>query len=177
MNFTIKEIYIALLPGFVLLLHILIVWNLSNPIEFAKLSGISIGILSLVLLVLGYANNAFASMIDHFYKWHEPKPESVSLPDGAKSWHEIKDALDKNEKVEGYFTRFAQARNMCAATLLSSLISVVIVCHGGCCPYIFLLSFDFALFLILLLNSLPHQRKRYYQVIEAEYEKLKKEQN
>lgn len=176
MNFTVKEIYTALLPGFVILLHIFVaceLWNYIGKGLFHDKFWIPFLIL---ILTLGCINNIISSAIDHLCPWRNPK--DVELPPNIKKWHQVKDAIDKNEKIEDYFTRFAQARNMCGAMLLSLLIYVFItVYYRGCCPNGILVSFDLVLFLILLLHTLPHQRKRYYEVIKAEYEKLQDKRN
>lgn len=173
MNFTIKEIYIALLPGFVLLVHAFIIYSLYHSVDMNFFTKEITALLLLTLLVIGYANNMFASLIDHKYKKREP--DTKKLPEG-KNWHDIKDSIEYNEKIEGYFTRFAQARNMCSAMFLSSIMALIIVCNNCQCLYILLLAFDLIVFHILIKDTLPHQRKRYYQVIYAEYAKLQKNQ-
>lgn len=128
-------------------------------------------LLSFLILTLGYINNILSSAIEHKLPCHEPK--ASKLPRNARTWHEVKDALDKNDKIEGYFTRYAQARNMCGAIILSLIIFIFTDLISRSMIHIILIA-DLWICHTLIIHTLPHQRKRYYQVIKAEYEKQMK---
>lgn len=172
MNYSIKDIYITILPGFLILLHIAVghygedLLTMTFPEHFSNFI-----FPSLLCILLGFINNAIGSWIEHKVKKYPQLPEDVkSLVED--DWHKLKDSLDYSPKIEEYFVHYAQARNMTVAFCISTIISAIYLLPSYRCCLILAIIIE-AFISLFLFSVFKRHKNRYYEVLVAEYKKQK----
>lgn len=164
MNFTVKEIYLTLLPGFLILANLFV----SMPLfPLSKIETKEATILLFACFILGYVNNTVASVMERDIlrvKYHEK---------GKEELRKLLNALPFDMVIEEYYIHYAQARNMCMAFVLSLFILLIhiedckICCFLACkllVAYIFITG--------LLYKAYTRHRRRYHALIEQKYNSL-----
>lgn len=154
MNYQWKDVYITILPGFLMIIYSLLSIYfancncilqciegissnslVSNIIDNDALSVVAVSFIS---LAIGYFLNGASSLIEHrMYdrgKWIFPsikgqksdketnKKANVDL---RKRMHRAMTILPPNPKIEEYYVRYAQARNMLFMHVICFFISLI----------------------------------------------------
>lgn len=165
MNFTVKEIYLTLLPGFLILANLFV----SMPLfSLSKIGTKEATILLLACLILGYVNNTVASVIER---------DILKVKYRKKNKYKLRkklNALSFDKVVEEYFVHYAQARNMCMAFSISAVLVLyrILTYHeeGALTICVF---FSYLVIFVLLCFAYERHRKRYHALIEQKYNSLK----
>lgn len=199
MEYKYKDIVTSIIPG---LIYFFIIGlfcyreRISELFHSQNVDGeVKALLVPLLCICVGYIITIFGSVVEkfirnaHFCAFRFGK---ILLPrpilDGetrdtniSEEWHSIKDSLSENSKVEGYFIRYSQSRNVFYSVVLAI---VTLVCYKGKIIYpnfcVFDCYFGKFLFWVAVLFTLFHaykkNYKRYYQVILAEYLRQKMSQ-
>ena len=189
MDYRFKDIYINILPGFNVLLFVLVLlclcgWN-NDLLRLCKSMQGEVAVLTLpfVCLLIGYFVNGTASIFERRYykKYHRRRKayevmimenvdkDSISNhQEFCSMLHMIKDAIPPDAKYEEYYVHYAQARNMlCSEVLLAVIIGFWItlcwhrICSNGVEKIIFVLLLFHVLYTCLLFKVYHRHYDRY----------------
>lgn len=171
MNYSIKDIYITILPGFLILLHIAVGHYGEDLLTMHFPEHISNLIFpSLLCILLGFINNAIGSWIEQKVNKYPQLPKDVKSH--VEDWHQLKDSIELTPKIEEYYVHYVQARNMAVAFCISTIISAIYMLPSD--RYCLILAIIIEAFISLFLFSVfKRHKKRYYEVLVAEYKKQK----
>lgn len=192
MDYRYKDIYITIMPGLVVMtevfaLYLLSEYNGNRCIQGISLGDLSIGhvtIISLFFVLVGYIVNIMSSILA---KNHIEKNGIPTIPACFKEkikfnvkneemWHYIKDYVSPNDKIEEYFVRYSQARNLMMSFFLGILLSLL-NCFFGTCTITLAFFVVNILLLYLTYKAYKKSTKRYYQVFLAEFVKQYNQSN
>ncbi len=130
----------------------------------------------------GYLISVFSSSMEKIFKKMNlypkiPKSIAEKFSPVKDHWHYIKDYTEANVKIEEYYIRYAQARNMLGSLILCILGSIFCMILQNADSILVCLLLGNLLLTMLMSYAYHRQRRRYYQVFLAEFCKQYNEKN